>query len=338
MSTRPLLGLLYTLRGLRDMGEDPGPVLARHGLDPDKLDPAGRIDRALELQLYMELARELRDPLAGLKTGSYFGFTGYGPFTMLLMSCTNAYEAFQVGVRYQQLTFLFSTLRFEPGRDTSALVLSPLRLPEPAYRFRVDGELSGTYKLIRDMQVTLGLDLHAESLEIPYARPAEAAAYEAHFQCPVRFTGTGQDARCWIRNDYLQLRFPTADATSHALFRSQCDEQLARQAATPPEGLGPRIRRHLEMFAQGFPSATDVARAFDIPERSFRRQLSQEDVSFRQLLDDVRFHKAEQLLSQTRLSVEAIAQQLGYAESAAFIHAFRRWAGTTPAAFRQQAR
>ncbi len=32
--------------------------------------------------------------------------------------------------------------------------------------------------------------------------------------------------------------------------------------------------------------------------------------------------------------VEAIAQQLGYAESAAFIHAFQRWAGMTPSAFR----
>lgn len=335
MSSRPILGLLYTLRGLHELGEDPRPVLARHGLDPDRLDPAARIDRSLELQLYVEMAEQLRDPLAGLKTGTYFGFTGYGPFTMLLMSCANAYEAFQTGVRYQQLTFLFSTLRFEPGRDRSALILSPLRLPERAYRFRVDGEVSGTYKLIRDMQITLGLDIHAESLEIPYSLPAEAYAYEEHFRCPVIFTGEGQEARCWIRNEHLHLRFPTADATSHALFRTQCDEQLTVQSLSTPDGLGDKVAAHLELFTSSFPSAPEVAAAFDIPERSFRRQLGNEGHSFRALLDSVRFRKAQQLLTHSRQPVEAIAQQLGYAESAAFIHAFRRWSGYTPAAYRQ---
>ncbi|MDQ8037618.1 MAG: helix-turn-helix domain-containing protein, partial [Pedobacter sp.] len=73
-----------------------------------------------------------------------------------------------------------------------------------------------------------------------------------------------------------------------------------------------------------------------IPERSLRRQLSQQGHSFRALLDEVKQQKAEALLQDRRLSVEAIAQQLGYAESAAFIHAFQRWTGSTPAAFRNR--
>lgn len=333
MSTRSILGLIYTLRGLREQGEDPSPVLARFGLDLDRLDPAARIDRALELRIYIELAEQLRDPLAGLRTGTFFGFTGYGPLTMLLMTCKDAYEAIQTGVRYQQLTFLYSDLRFEPGQTSSALVLTPLRLPERAFRFRVDGETSGTYKLIRDMQSTLGLNLNAESISLPYPRPAEARAYEEHFQCPVLF-GEGSEVRCTIRNDYLQVRFPTADPAAHAMFRTQCDQQLAQQEAVTLEKLSEKVEAHLGLFSAGFPSAAEVASAFDIPERSFRRQLSLEDSSFRRLLDQVRYRKAQQLLSGSRLSVEAIAQQLGYAESAAFIHAFQRWAGCSPAAFR----
>lgn len=335
MSTRSILGLMYTLRGLRELGEDPSPVLARYGLDLERLDPAARIDRALELRIYIELAEQLKSPLAGLRTGTFFGFTGYGPLTMLLMTCANAYEAFQTGIRYQQLTFLFGSLRFEPGQEMSALVLTPLQLPGKAYRFRVDGEISGTYKLIRDMQTTLGTDIHATGIEIPYARPEEARAYEEHFQCPVEF-GKGSEVRCWISNEYLQVRFPTADATAHALFRTQCDQQLALQEATVPDKLSEKVRAHLQLFTAGFPASSEVANAFDIPERSFRRQLSLEDSSFRALLDEVRFTRARQLLQGSRLSVEAIAQQLGYAESAAFIHAFQRWAGCTPASFRQQ--
>lgn len=335
MSTRSILGLVYTLRGLRELGEDIDPLLSRFGLDLDRLDPGARIDRALELRIYIELAQHLKDPLAGLKTGTFFGFTGYGPLTMLLLTCNNAYEAFQTGVRYQQLTFLFSRLGFEPGANSSALTLQPLQVPDKAFRFRVDGETSGTYKLIRDMQATLNMDVRAEAIFIPYAKPPEARAYEEHFQCPVHF-GQTTDIRCVMRNDYLQTRFPTADTAAHALFRQQCDTQIQQQEATQLEKLPEQLRAYLALFSAGFPSALEVASAFDIPERSLRRQLSQQGHSFRALLDEVKQQKAEALLQDRRLSVEAIAQQLGYAESAAFIHAFQRWTGSTPAAFRNR--
>ena len=58
---------------------------------------------------------------------------------------------------------------------------------ETLVRFRVDGELSGTYKLVRDMQTTLGVNIHAERIELPYPAPAEAAFYEEYLRVPVSF-------------------------------------------------------------------------------------------------------------------------------------------------------
>lgn len=336
MSTRSILGMLYILRGLRELGEDIAPVLDRYGIDLDKVDPTARIERSLELKILVEIAEILKDPLAGLKVGTFFGLTGYGPLTMLLMTCANAYEALQTGLRYQQLTFLFGHLRFEPGEEQSALVLTPLSLPDKAYRFRVDGELSGTYKLVRDMQLALGMDMYAQKIEIPYPRPADADAYEAHFNCPVDF-GKGPDIRLWIRNSALQIRFPTADPTAHAMYKSLCDQQLVSQRNSM-EQLAEKVLSHLDLFSLHFPDAVEVAAAFDLSERTFRRQLSQENTSFRALLDQVRFRKAQQLLRDSSHPVETIALQLGYSESAAFIHAFQRWSGTTPAAFRNSLR
>lgn len=336
MSTRSILGMLYTLRGLRELGEDISPVLARYGIDLDKVDPTARIDRALELKIYVEIAEGLKNPLAGLKTGTFFGFAGYGPLTMLLMTCANAYEALQTGIRYQQLTYLFGHLGFEPGEQTSALVLTPVALPPKAYRFRVDGELSGTYKLVRDMQLALGVDMHALRIEIPYERPPEAEAYEAHFGCPVEF-GQREEVRFWISNAALQMRFPTADPTAHAMYKSLCDQQLVAQRSDT-EQLSGKVLAHLDLFSQQFPSAAAVASAFDIAERTFRRRLSEEQTSFRELLDQVRYRKAQQLLRDGNFSIEAIALQLGYSESASFIHAFQRWDGNSPAAFRNASR
>ncbi|OGB03587.1 MAG: hypothetical protein A3G29_01015 [Burkholderiales bacterium RIFCSPLOWO2_12_FULL_64_99] len=331
MSTRSILGLIYMVQGLKQMGEDPEPVLARHGLTLAQLDPSTRIERSREMRIYADLAETVKDPLVGLKLGGFYGLAGYGPLIMLLMTCATAYEAFQIGIRYQGLTYLFGTLRFEPGDKLSALVLTPMPMTPHAFRFRVDGEVSGTYKLVRDMQLTLGVDIHAERIDMPYPRPPEAADYEAYFGCPVRFGET--EARFWLRNEHLQLRLPSADPNAHAMYRSMCDQQLVAQQ-TSTETLADRVLTHLGLFSGSYPSADDVARALGLSERTLRRQLSDEDHSFRDLLAQARYVKAQHLLRHTTLPVEAIAQQLGYAESAAFIHAFQRWAGMTPSAFR----
>lgn len=336
MSTRPTLGLIYLVQGLQRLGEDPEPVLQRHGLSAATLDPASRIERTRELRLYADLADTLRDPLVGLKLGDSYGLAGYGPLVMLLMTCATVWEGLQMGVRYQRLTYLFGQLRLQPGERESALVLDPatLSVSGPSYRFRVDGEVSGTFKMMRDMQMAMGLTLRPARVDLPYPRPAEAAAYEQHYGCPVCF---GQsEARLWIDNAVLHTPHPTADGQAHALYRTLCDQQLAAQDAESHEGLADRVRHHLGLFTGDWPDADAVARAFGLSERSLRRQLAAQGQNFRDLLADVRYRRARGLLKQTRQPIEAIAQQLGYAESAAFIHAFRRWSGLSPTRWREQ--
>jgi AraC-like DNA-binding protein len=331
MSTRSVLGLIYLVQGLKQLGEHPEAVLARHGLSLDKLDPSTRIERSRELRIYADLAESIRDPLIGLRLGGFYGLAGYGPLVMLLMTCRSAYEAIQTGIRYQRLTYLFGSLRFEPGDKLSALVLSPMAMEARAFRFRVDGEISGTYKMVRDMQVGLGLDIHAERIDIPYPRPPEALEYERYFGCPVRFGEP--EARFWIRNEHLQLKLPSADPNAHAMYRAMCDQQLVAQEASS-ETLKDRVLTHLGLFSRSYPGAEEVAKALGLSERSLRRQLSDEGCNFRDLLAEARYAKARHLLQHTALPIESIADQLGYAESAAFIHAFRRWAGVTPGEFR----
>jgi AraC-like DNA-binding protein len=333
MSKHSILGMVYMLQGFRALGEPVEPVLARFGLDLDHIDPGAEIDRGLEMRILTEVSLVIRDPLAGLRVGEHFALAGYGPFIMLLMTCESAYQAVQEGVRYQDLTFLFSRLAFEPGERVSALVLTPPPLPMAVRRVRIDGEVSGTVKLLRDMQAGVGTHFEPHLIELPYPVPLELAAYEAHFRCPVKFGA--REARIWIPNEPLAVRMPTADPVAHRLYRAQCDALLLSRSQAS-EGLVERVRAHLALFSEGFPAAAEVAAAFGMSERSLRRQLEAETSSFRALVDEVRADKARQLLAGPGMSVEAVARQLGYAEPASFIRAFQRWTGTTPAAFRRQ--
>jgi AraC-like DNA-binding protein len=78
-----------------------------------------------------------------------------------------------------------------------------------------------------------------------------------------------------------------------------------------------------------------MAESLNCSERSLRRHLNDEGVQYSELIDKIRFDRAVYLLSHSDDSVKAIGYQLSYSEPAAFIRAFARWSGTSPAEFRK---
>ena len=82
------------------------------------------------------------------------------------------------------------------------------------------------------------------------------------------------------------------------------------------------------------PNMEHVAQALNTIPRTLRRRLKQENTSFAELRDEVRQTLAEEYLSGPRLSVEQVAERLGYSGPTSFINAYKRWYGKTPSANR----
>lgn len=331
MSTRSLLGFIMTMDALRKGGFDVDKPLKKLGIDLSQLSPDGEIERAHELRLLSAVAESLPDPLAGLKAGAIRSLAGYGPLTMLLVTSSTPWEAMQTGVRYQALTYLYGTLALVPGERLSALTIKPVPLPESCRRFIIDRDMVGTYQLVQDIQINLGLDIHPVKVVFPYPKPKESKVYEQHFGCPVEFDG--DEGQFLFRNEDALIPFPAGNRNVHLMYRDQC-EQLLKKRESELKTLADQVASHLALFVGDFPTAEDVARTFGLAERSFRRRLSTESTSFRKVLDGVRYRKACELLRETDLSIEGIATRLGYAESAAFNHAFQRWAEMSPGEYR----
>jgi AraC-like DNA-binding protein len=72
-----------------------------------------------------------------------------------------------------------------------------------------------------------------------------------------------------------------------------------------------------------------VAALVGMAPRSLHRHLATEGTTFRRLVGEVRSALADEMLAH-RMTVDEVAERLGYAEAASFIHAFRRWKGTSP--------
>ena len=89
-----------------------------------------------------------------------------------------------------------------------------------------------------------------------------------------------------------------------------------------------------ETMRTGEVSLTKVGRYLGMSERTLRRRLSEEGVTFQSLVDEVRFEAAKAYLAQPKLSTAETALLLGFSEVGAFYRAFKRWYGASLSEYR----
>jgi AraC-like DNA-binding protein len=147
---------------------------------------------------------------------------------------------------------------------------------------------------------------------------------------PIRFGQT--ETGFYLSPADLATPLPTADPGARARMLS---EFLAAPAPVP-EAWTHRTRHALRgLLLEGRSGMPDVARSLGVSDRTLRRALAREGTTFESVRDSVRLTMARDLLVMSRLSVADLAHTLDFATPSAFIHAFRRWTGTTPVAWRR---
>ena len=174
------------------------------------------------------------------------------------------------------------------------------------------------------------LDLGALQFAFPFARPAWADQYHrmlgpnVGFDAPVfRFS---------MPLEWLDWPCLTADAELARLALRDCEYQLQHQ--NQGQGWSGRIRQRL-LSAEGcYPTQEELAAEFHVSPRTLLRRLRDEGSQYQELLDQVRQELACWLLVHTEVSVEAVAERLGYSDTSNFSRTFRRWLGMPPNAFR----
>ncbi|PXC00870.1 helix-turn-helix transcriptional regulator, partial [Pseudomonas aeruginosa] len=103
------------------------------------------------------------------------------------------------------------------------------------------------------------------------------------------------------------------------------------------DSLTSQIRRLLGRDCRRWPDLDQVARQLHMSSQTLRRHLREEGGSFQQLKDHLRRDLAIYHLGRDELSIQDIAEQLGFSEPSAFHRAFKKWTGLTPGAYRHQA-
>ncbi|WP_420548141.1 helix-turn-helix domain-containing protein [Curvivirga sp.] len=128
-----------------------------------------------------------------------------------------------------------------------------------------------------------------------------------------------------------------AFSSSNMAVSKLCFEQslatlpLMQQASN----LVDEVRLYLLQSANvAFANIKETAEYFGMPEHTFRRRLSRNDTTFRNVLYESRMTLARQYLLGTRLSINEIAYLTGYEHPPSFYRAFTKKYKTTPEQYR----
>ena len=102
------------------------------------------------------------------------------------------------------------------------------------------------------------------------------------------------------------------------------------------DGVSARVLEVLERRVGYEPLAIEhIASDLNLSKRTLQRRLQQQDASFAQLRDSLRFHYAIKFLIDQHMSVDSVSSALDFSDRTSFTNAFKRWTNLSPSVFRK---
>lgn len=327
---RSLTSLQLLIQLGLDLGLDLPTCLAGTGISPARLPVLqGEIEAESELLLIANLVQAL--PAVehlGLLAGARYRLISYGAWGYALLSSATVREAATLGLRYLGLTFAFTRISLvEQGQD-ACLLFDDSRVPTALLPFIVQRDMLGALVVIREL---LGDELPL--LQVHMRQPTAQAprTFAKAFGHTVQFLAESNMLR--FPASLLDRPLPFANPALVQACEQQCQAILARHQWD--EGLTGQVRQLLLRTPGQLDDMERIAASLHMSSRTLRRRLSEEGIGFRALQDEVRQALAEDMLKAGGLSLEEIAERLGYGELSNFIHAFKRWKGVTPGRYQR---
>lgn len=299
--------------------------LAGTGLDWQQLaDPGLAVKAEQEVQLIRNLVNGLGHiPGIGLRAGLRYRLSTRGVWGFALLSCPTLRAALAMAVRYEKLWNPFTDFHLRESGELLTATIDESRLPEDVQAFVVDRDLGMSRSFMRDL---IGTSLPIVSVTLRRAAPQDVTPYRELFGIEPLF---GAEANVVVASaaGFLDQPLPGANTEVARQCEAQCQALLAR--CRSGGGVSEQLRRRLLASPGRIADMETVAEELHVTSRTLRRRLAEEGTSFRALQEEVREALAEQLLAEG-LTLEHVAEALGYGEASCFIRAYRRWKGVTP--------
>ncbi|WP_417660857.1 AraC family transcriptional regulator [Pseudomonas sp.] len=301
-------------------------LLADSGIDPKALDSTDtRITRHQELQVCAN-GLALRSDL-GLELGRRMHVSAYGLLGYAALSSATLGDALHFMFGYPALLGTYFELDLHVENDLAWISASDYKQLEQLEVFSVEMCMASLKLMCDDL---LGEPISVTRATFTHQQPEYVAFYSSSFGQDIAFNAS-QNAFAFPAS-LLQKRLPLADPVTHQEMLVRCRQQNT-EFTTRQTWLA-RVRQHIEAQLPNPPGLEQLAQQMHCSPRTLRRHLHTLGTHYQELLDELRFARAKELLGKEHWPIYRIAEELGFSETASFRHAFQRWSGVAPSHFR----
>lgn len=314
-------------QALRSLGLDPGEVLSEGGFDPKVFDdPDNLVSFDTRSQLVGFCAAKAKCEHFGLLLAQQTGLSSLGLVGLLMRYSEDVGTALNNLARYFHLHAHGASVNLQV--QGSSAILS----------YQIHHGISETNRLIGDGALAVMFNILQElcrpgwkpaEIWMLHSKPKTIRPFNEFFTAPLYFNA--EQYAILFHSSCLTIGLPEVHSDLRGMVQKQIDLLEVRHGDDFPE----QVRAVLRAAAlNGKPNAPHVASLFSMHPRTLSRRLGEYGIRYQQLVDEIHFEMARQLLNDSTLDINAIAIALHYADARAFIQAFRRWSGETPAKWR----
>ncbi|ONH51497.1 AraC-type DNA-binding protein [Pseudomonas cedrina] len=284
-----------------------------------------RIATHQEMQVCANAVALQRD--IGLSVGRRMHVSSYGMLGYALLTSATFGDALRLALRYPALLGTLFELSLKEDGEQVWFTAGDYRENPALTAFNVELCLASLKVICDDL---LGHPLPLLGARFEHDAPDYRARYAECFDCPLQFQAT-TNAFAFDKH-WLEQPLPLADAVTHHAMAERCRKQNTE--FTGREAWLGRIRQLLAGQLHAAPGLDGLAVQMNCSARTLRRHLHELGCSYQELLDELRFERAKQLLAEDHWPIHRIAETLGFSETASFRHAFVRWSGVAPSRYR----
>ena len=315
---------------LRRAGIGLEPLLTRAGLTINQLEnPEQRIDAHNQIA-FLEIAAEaLNDHFLGFSLAEEFDCRDLGLLYYVMASSETLGGALKRACRYSRVTNEAIVLQYRDALEPT-LYLNYSGIPRHADRQQIEFSILA---MVRVSRLLSGRQLLPKQVNIMHVRSEGLSKFARFLGKDIEFGGDA-DAIIFPAGS-AEWALVDAEPRLNKILVKACEETLnarTRNAGpfrvTVENIIGP-------LLPHGQAHAHVVAEKLGMSERTLARRLAEEDVTFIEVLRQLKASLASRYLEDESMPISKIAWLLGFEDASSFSHACRRWTGKSPRELRR---
>lgn len=314
---------------LERLGIDPAPLLSRSGVSKAELSNHTRISVLSQIEFLGQIARAAKDTWIGLTLAQHFDLREFGMLYYAAASSRTFGEALQRIARYARLTNEALSIRVDKT-SVCRIGLTYAGVPRHVDRQQMECLALALLRLCRHIT---GKKLTPLSVSFVHHRSGNLDKMRRLFGCDIEFDAYADE----MHFDPAVLALPLVNSDP---FLNKMMVEVGEEAVSVRTSNTSPFRTVVEntiapLLPHAEASARLVAKRLGMSERTFARRLAAEDLSFGEILNQLRRDMAIRYLEEDSLQASQVAWLLGFRQPSSFSHACRRWTGKSPSSFRR---